>query len=139
LELFLWLQNKFNRNALEIQTALARKEATTAFINTALRDAEKLKLNHCYLKRDRAIRAKWQELNRRSRGISNEKTQQLGVISSNNMDFGVLDGLLLPANDDKQTSHANDEQMDDLLFGDDAMSNVDDLLDDEMELKDENV
>jgi hypothetical protein len=55
------------------------------------------------------------------------------------MDFGVLDGLLLPANDDKQTSHANDEQMDDLLFGDDAMSNVDDLLDDEMELKDENV
>lgn len=92
LELFLWLQYKFNRNALEIQTALARKEATTAFINTALKDAENLKLNHCYLKRDRAIRMQWAELNRRNRGPSNDNTYQP---QSATLEFGESDDLML--------------------------------------------
>jgi ATP-dependent RNA helicase SUPV3L1/SUV3 len=59
-DLFLWLQNKFPpTNAVEQQTALARKESTLEFINEALAETERLKLDHCYVKQATRQRNAW--------------------------------------------------------------------------------
>jgi ATP-dependent RNA helicase SUPV3L1/SUV3 len=63
-DLFLWLQNKFPpANAVEQQTALARKEKTLEYINEALAETEKLKLDHCYAKQTARQRAVWEAEN----------------------------------------------------------------------------
>ena len=60
LELFLWLQYKFpGSNVMEQQSALALKERTISLISKGLAKSENLSLNHCYIKRDRSIRAEW--------------------------------------------------------------------------------
>lgn len=60
VELFIWLQNKFPPiNLMEQQAALSRKEKAASFINLALQETDKLKLEHCYVKRDAALRSKW--------------------------------------------------------------------------------
>ena len=57
LDLFLWLQRKFPPgNLMEQQAALARKELATRIIGEGLSQTEKLKLQHCYLKRDQSLR-----------------------------------------------------------------------------------
>jgi ATP-dependent RNA helicase SUPV3L1/SUV3 len=63
-DLFMWLQFKFPpSNAVEHQAALARKERTLEFINEALANTEKLKLNHCYIKQDTRHRTEWEAEN----------------------------------------------------------------------------
>lgn len=63
-DLFLWLQMKFPpSNAVEAQTALARKEKTLEFINEALANTERLKLNHSYLRQATRHRAVWESEN----------------------------------------------------------------------------
>lgn len=60
VDLFMWLQYKFPPgNAVELATALARKEQTMEFINKALSATEKLKLEHCYLKTAQRLRSVW--------------------------------------------------------------------------------
>jgi ATP-dependent RNA helicase SUPV3L1/SUV3 len=59
LELFLWLQNKFSGSIMEEQTALARKELAIKLIGEALSSADKLKLDHCYISRDKQLRDSW--------------------------------------------------------------------------------
>mmetsp|Transcript_16505 Transcript_16505/g.40327 ORF Transcript_16505/g.40327 Transcript_16505/m.40327 type:complete len:948 (-) Transcript_16505:607-3450(-) len=63
-DLFLWLQMKFPpSNAVEAQTALARKEKTLEFINEALGNTERLKLNHSYIRQATRHRAVWEAEN----------------------------------------------------------------------------
>lgn len=60
VELFIWLQNKFPPvNLMEQQAALTRKDRAATFINLGLQETEKLKLEHCYVKRDAALRTRW--------------------------------------------------------------------------------
>jgi hypothetical protein len=60
VELFIWMQNKFQPvNLMELKAALARKESASAMIKLGLEEAEKLKLDHCYVKRDSKIRERW--------------------------------------------------------------------------------
>lgn len=67
VELFIWLQNKFPPiNLMEQQAALARKENAASFINLGLQEAEKLKLDHCYIKRDANLRARWMQVQQES-------------------------------------------------------------------------
>jgi len=44
---------------MEQQSALALKERTITLINSGLAKSERLSLNHCYIKRDTAIKAEW--------------------------------------------------------------------------------
>jgi ATP-dependent RNA helicase SUPV3L1/SUV3 len=61
VDLFMWLQYKFPPgNAVELATALARKEQTMEYINAALSITEQLKLNHCYLKMSNQHRSAWE-------------------------------------------------------------------------------
>jgi ATP-dependent RNA helicase SUPV3L1/SUV3 len=63
-DLFLWLQLKFPpSNAVETQAALARKEKTLEFINEALDNTDKLKLNHSYVRQATRHRAVWEAAN----------------------------------------------------------------------------
>jgi Mitochondrial degradasome RNA helicase subunit C terminal len=62
LDVFLWLQKKFPPgNVMEEQTALSRKEEAITIINQSLKRTEKLKLDHCYIRRDVRMRESWQE------------------------------------------------------------------------------
>ena len=62
VELFLWLQNKFPPiNLMEQQTALAKRDLTSDLISQALADAEKLRLDHCHIDRDKKMRKTWEE------------------------------------------------------------------------------
>jgi ATP-dependent RNA helicase SUPV3L1/SUV3 len=63
-DLFLWLQLKFPpSNAVECQTALARKETTLEYINEALAKTESLKLNHSYIRQATKHRLVWEAEN----------------------------------------------------------------------------
>ncbi|VEU38083.1 unnamed protein product [Pseudo-nitzschia multistriata] len=67
VDLFMWLQYKFPPgNAVELATAMARKERTMEFINDALSATERLRLDHCYLKTAQRHRSVWEQ---RSGGI----------------------------------------------------------------------
>ena len=67
VDLFMWLQYKFPPgNAVELAAALARKERTMDYINSALTITEQLKLNHCYLKTSNRHRSVWEVENGRS-------------------------------------------------------------------------
>ena len=61
LELFLWLCQKFptTSNMIEEQQATKLKEECISVINDGLSKANKLSLDHCYLRRDRNLRASW--------------------------------------------------------------------------------
>lgn len=64
VDLFMWLQYKFPPgNAVELAAALARKERTMEFINSALLITEQLKLDHCYLKMSSHHRRVWESKN----------------------------------------------------------------------------
>eukprot|EP00978_Attheya_sp_CCMP212_P015637 scaffold40295_cov46-Attheya_sp.AAC.5 len=56
LELFIWLQNKFPGNIVEMQTAISIQEQTIAYINQGIPDSDNMKVNHCYIKRDKHLR-----------------------------------------------------------------------------------
>jgi hypothetical protein len=56
LELFLWLHNKFPGNIVEQQAALALKEQAISYISKGLIETERLRLDHCYIKRDNFVR-----------------------------------------------------------------------------------
>lgn len=61
VDLFIWLQNKFPPvNLMEQQAALAKKEAAAELITLGLAEAEKLKLDHCYVQRDVSLRRLWE-------------------------------------------------------------------------------
>lgn len=63
-DLFLWLQFKFPpSNAIEHQAALARKETTLAFINEALANTDRLRLEHDYIRTAIRHRAMWESEN----------------------------------------------------------------------------
>ena len=67
VDLFMWLQYKFPPgNAVELAAALARKERTMDYINSALTITEQLKLDHCYLKTSNRHRSVWEVENGRS-------------------------------------------------------------------------
>ena len=73
LELFIWLHNKFpGSNAMEEQAALAFKERTISLINKGLAESERLRLDHCYIKRDAAIRAAWKGRQKRKKADMDE-------------------------------------------------------------------
>mmetsp|Transcript_3528 Transcript_3528/g.10030 ORF Transcript_3528/g.10030 Transcript_3528/m.10030 type:complete len:306 (+) Transcript_3528:2127-3044(+) len=61
LELFLWLCQKFptTSNMIEEQQANKLKEECISVINDGLSKANQLSLDHCYLRRDRNLRASW--------------------------------------------------------------------------------
>ena len=64
VDLFMWLQYKFPPgNLVEMAAALARKERTMEFINSALLVTEQLQLNHCYLKMSNQHRSVWEAEN----------------------------------------------------------------------------
>lgn len=44
---------------MEQQSALAMKESAITLINKGLGQSERLALNHCYIKRDLALRSEW--------------------------------------------------------------------------------
>jgi ATP-dependent RNA helicase SUPV3L1/SUV3 len=57
VDLFLWLQNKFPPgNYIEQQNAMALKERAIELIGEALQDTSKIRLTHCYIKRDQQVR-----------------------------------------------------------------------------------
>lgn len=65
VDLFLWLQNKFPpANYIEQRTALELKESAVRMIGESLQDTAKLRLNHCYIKRDKSVRKEWERRNR---------------------------------------------------------------------------
>jgi hypothetical protein len=45
---------------MEEQAALARKEQTITYIGESLANTHKLKLDHCYIKRDMRLREQWE-------------------------------------------------------------------------------
>lgn len=59
LELFLWLTLKFPGNAMEQRLAEAIRERATSHINEGLAATDRLKLEHCYIKRDKNLRSAW--------------------------------------------------------------------------------
>lgn len=61
LELFLWLCQKFptTSNMIEEQQATKLKEECIDVINDGLSRANQLSLDHCYLRRDKNLRASW--------------------------------------------------------------------------------
>ena len=60
VELFIWLQNKFRPiNLMEQQAAFAKRDMASDFISSGLDDAERLKLDHCYIDRDKKLRTTW--------------------------------------------------------------------------------
>ena len=61
LELFLWLCQKFptTSNMIEEQQATKLKEECIDVIHDGLSRANQLSLDHCYLRRDRNLRASW--------------------------------------------------------------------------------
>ena len=62
LDLFLWLQQKFPPgNVIEQQNALALKETAIRMVGEALQRTSKLKLSHCYVRRDKQVRTEWQQ------------------------------------------------------------------------------
>ncbi len=64
VDLFLWLQFKFPpSNAVEQQTAIARKETTLQFINEALANTDQLDLKHDYIRTALRHRAIWESDN----------------------------------------------------------------------------
>ena len=64
-DMFLWLQNKFPSaaNAVEQQAAVSRKEKTMDYINEALSETEKLRLDHCYVRASARQRSRWEAAN----------------------------------------------------------------------------
>ena len=70
VDLFMWLQFKFPPgNAVELAAALARKERTMEYINSALLITEQLKLNHCYLEMSNRHRRVWEAESGRENNI----------------------------------------------------------------------
>lgn len=66
LDLFLWLQNKFPPgNFIEQQNAMALRETAIRMVGEALEQTGKLRLKHCYVKRDKQVRREWQERQRK--------------------------------------------------------------------------
>jgi hypothetical protein len=56
------MQNKFQPvNLMELKAALARKESASSMIKLGLEEAEKLKLDHCYVTRDSKLRVRWKQ------------------------------------------------------------------------------
>lgn len=109
-DLFLWLQFKFPpSNAVEQQTALARKEKTLEYINEALADTERLKLSHNYIKYATGQRALWQ---------------------LQDQDEMTDSGLVNTARGRRRRHHNNDDDEDDvnenIFFTDDDFSDDDD-------------
>lgn len=69
-DLFLWLQFKFPpSNAVEQAAALARKEQTLEYINAALANTDKLRLNHCYLQQATRHRSMWEAVHGPSENV----------------------------------------------------------------------
>jgi ATP-dependent RNA helicase SUPV3L1/SUV3 len=63
-DLFLWLQWKFPpSNAMEQAAAMSRKEQALHFINEALSNTDKLKLEHSYLEQAQRHRKTWESIN----------------------------------------------------------------------------
>ena len=61
VELFIWLQNKFPPvNLMEQQAATAKRESAAQLISLGLQEAEKLRLDHCYVQRDVHLRRVWE-------------------------------------------------------------------------------
>ena len=83
VELFIWMQNKFQPvNLMEQRAALARKESASAMIKLGLEESERLKIDHCYVKRDATIRKKWEQ----SQSKSKEDDQGLEDLEGEGLD-----------------------------------------------------
>lgn len=60
VELFIWLQNKFPPiNLMEQQAAMAKRDMASDFISQGLDNAERLRLDHCHIDRDKKLRTTW--------------------------------------------------------------------------------
>jgi ATP-dependent RNA helicase SUPV3L1/SUV3 len=114
-DLFMWLQYKFPPgNAVELATALARKEQTMDYINAALSITEHLKLNHCYLKMSNEHRSSWESENQ-----GPDTNTDIGIVD----DFvegyvDDVDGLGL-AGDEYDERYKNDEDDDEYFIVED--------------------
>ena len=62
LDLFMWLQNKFPTNAVEVLRAAHLRDTTVSMINKALHDADKLSLNHDYISKDSRVRQEYENM-----------------------------------------------------------------------------
>eukprot|EP00977_Amphora_coffeiformis_P020070 scaffold7825_cov162-Amphora_coffeaeformis.AAC.1 len=87
LDLFLWLQNKFPPgNYIEQQNAAALKETAIRMIGEALERTSKLKLKHCYVTRDKRVRATWKQRRERKTARNELALDQRNEKSATNDD-----------------------------------------------------
>ena len=95
IELFLWLQRKFPPgNIMEQHTANTRRELTIQYIGQGLAQSDKLRVKHCYIKRERRLRNTWFTDNKKAlqRNNRNKNRPPRGRHSSSSSNHNSSDG-----------------------------------------------